>query len=64
MPGKPQLLEGSQDLWKHGRLGESEESASRGFKSVILERDCRPRKMTRVNRRNDTATTLHSSHLL
>ena len=46
MPKKPQLLEGSQDLWKHGRLGESEESASRGLESVILERDCRQRKMS------------------
>lgn len=45
MPTKPQLLEGSQDLWKHGRLAESEESASLGLESVIVERDCRQRKM-------------------
>ena len=45
MPRKPQLLEGSKDLRKYGRLGESEESASRGLESVILERDCRQRKM-------------------
>jgi len=46
MPKKSQLLEGSKDLWKHGRLGESEESASCGLESVILERDCHEGNMS------------------
>jgi hypothetical protein len=40
MPEKPQVLEGHQDLEEDRRLGEREESATRGFESLILERDC------------------------
>ena len=40
MPKKPQLIEGSQDPWKHGRLGEGEVRVSRGLESVIVERNC------------------------
>jgi hypothetical protein len=41
MPEKPQVLEGHQDLEEDRRLGEREESATRGFESLILERDFR-----------------------
>jgi len=40
MPEKPQLLEGLHDFWEDRRLGEREDSATRGFESLILERNC------------------------
>jgi hypothetical protein len=40
MPKKPQLLEGSQSLREHRRLGEGEESAPCRLESVIIERNC------------------------
>jgi len=39
MPKKPHQIEGSQDLWKHGRLAEGEECTSRGLESLIVERN-------------------------
>ena len=59
MPKMPQLLEGSQDLWKHRRLGESEESASCGIESVIVERDCPSKKDGMSQQKNNTVTARH-----
>ena len=39
MPKKPQLLEGSQNLWEYGWLGQGEESASCRLEFTIIERN-------------------------
>lgn len=39
MPKKPQLHEGSQNFFEHGRLGQGEESASCTLESKIIERN-------------------------